>query len=91
MSRATPRGVHNILHRQAAASIAEQSRQDLISIRAAFLYSDADFGAVVVHGHTPKTDPTLRHNRIGIDTGAVYGGRLTCAILEQDQIAFLFA
>ncbi len=72
-------------------AIAEQSRQDLISIRAAFLYSDADFGAVVVHGHTPKTDPTLRHNRIGIDTGAVYGGRLTCAILEEDQIAFLFA
>jgi serine/threonine protein phosphatase 1 len=68
-----------------------QARQDLISIRQAFLYSEADFGAVVVHGHTPKPDPVLRPNRIGIDTGAVYGGRLTCAILEDDRVAFLFA
>jgi serine/threonine protein phosphatase 1 len=68
-----------------------QARQDLISIRQAFLYSEADFGAVVVHGHTPKPEPVLRPNRIGIDTGAVYGGRLTCAILEGDRVAFLYA
>ena len=72
-------------------AVAEQSRQDLISIRQAFLYSEADFGVAVVHGHTPKQDPVIRHNRIGIDTGAVYGGRLTCAILEADRVAFLFA
>jgi serine/threonine protein phosphatase 1 len=68
-----------------------QSRQDMISIRRAFLYSEADFGAVVVHGHTPKSDPVVRANRIGIDTGAVYGGRLTCAVLEADRVAFLYA
>jgi serine/threonine protein phosphatase 1 len=69
----------------------DQSRQDLLSIRQAFLYSDVDFGAVVVHGHTPKSDPVVRGNRIGIDTGAVYGGRLTCAVLEADRVAFLYA
>ena len=72
-------------------SIEQQTRQDLLSIRQAFLYSEADFGVVVVHGHTPKADPVLRSNRIGIDTGAVYGGRLTCAVLELDRVAFLFA
>jgi len=46
---------------------------------------------VVVHGHTPKEAPVLRHNRIGIDTGAVFGGRLTCAVLEEDRIGFIFA
>jgi serine/threonine protein phosphatase 1 len=71
--------------------IAEQSRQDLVSIRQAFLYSEADFGVVVVHGHTPKEEPVVRPNRIGIDTGAVYGGRLTCAVLEDDRVGFLFA
>lgn len=69
----------------------EQSRQDLLSIRQAFLYSEAGFGVVVVHGHTPKSDPVVRRNRIGIDTGAVYGGRLTCAVLEADRVAFLYA
>ncbi len=68
-----------------------QARQDLLSIRQSFLYSEADFGVVVVHGHTPKPEPVLRHNRIGIDTGAVFGGRLTCAVLEDDRIGFLFA
>jgi serine/threonine protein phosphatase 1 len=68
-----------------------QSRQDLLSIRQAFLYSEADFGMVVVHGHTPKPEPVLRHNRIGIDTGAVFGGRLTCAVLQDDRVGFLHA
>ena len=72
-------------------AIAEQTRQDLLSIRQAFLYSEADFGVVVVHGHTPKADPVVRANRIGIDTGAVYGGRLTCAVLEADRVGFLYA
>ena len=68
-----------------------QSRQDLLSIRQAFLYSEADFGLVVVHGHTPKSAPVVRTNRIGIDTGAVYGGPLTCAVLEADRVAFFYA
>jgi len=72
-------------------ALAEQAKQDLVSIRQAFLYSEADLGVVVVHGHTPKPEPVLRRNRIGIDTGAVYGGRLTCAVLERDAVAFLFA
>lgn len=69
----------------------DQNRQDMLSIRQAFLFSEADFGVVVVHGHTPKSDPVVRGNRIGIDTGAVYGGRLTCAVLEADRVAFLYA
>jgi serine/threonine protein phosphatase 1 len=72
-------------------ALADQARQDLLSIRQAFLYSEADFGVIVVHGHTPKPDPVLRHNRIGIDTGAVFGGRLTCAVLEEDRVGFLYA
>ena len=50
-----------------------------------------DLGVVVVHGHTPGRTPVVRPNRIGIDTGAVYGGELTCVVLETDKLAFLTA
>ncbi|HEY1934872.1 MAG TPA: metallophosphoesterase family protein [Acetobacteraceae bacterium] len=67
----------------------QQTRQDLLWIREPFLSSRLDHGAVVVHGHTPKRDPTVRPNRIGIDTGAVIGGALTCVVLESDRLGFL--
>ena len=62
-----------------------------IRIRHAFLNSEADFGAVVVHGHSPTRGPVVRPNRIGIDTGAVFGRELTCLVLEDDRLAFLQA
>lgn len=62
----------------------EQSIADLLRIRQPFLYTDQPLGAVVVHGHTPERRVTIRHNRIGIDTGAVFGGPLTCLVLEGD-------
>jgi serine/threonine protein phosphatase 1 len=71
--------------------LALQSRQDMMWIREPFLSSRADHGAVVVHGHTPKREPTVRPNRIAIDTGAVLGGALTCVVLEGDRLGFLTA
>ncbi|MCW8086923.1 metallophosphoesterase [Sabulicella glaciei] len=68
-----------------------QAREDLLCIRRAFLDSEADHGAVIVHGHTPTRDrvPEMLANRINLDTGAVYpSGRLTCAVLEADRVAF---
>jgi serine/threonine protein phosphatase 1 len=68
-----------------------QAREDLLRIRQPFLFTDADFGAVIVHGHTPVKAPVIRHNRIAIDTGAVFDGALTCAVLEDRRIGFLTA
>ena len=67
----------------------KQTRQDMLWIREPFLSSKADLGVVVVHGHTPRHEPTVKHNRIGIDTGAVLGGALTCVVLEDDKMGFL--
>lgn len=66
-----------------------QDTRDLIWIREPFLSSDADLGAVVVHGHTPSGEVAVRRNRIGIDTGAVFGGRLSCLVLEGDRHGLL--
>lgn len=60
----------------------EQELDDLIWIRGEFLFSEADHGAIVVHGHTISDDPQIRPNRIGIDTGAFFSDRLTALVLE---------
>lgn len=69
----------------------QQVRDDLLRLRQPFLYSEQDFGAVVVHGHTPVKTPVIKHNRIAIDTGAVFGGPMTCLVLEDDRLGFITA
>ena len=67
----------------------EQDEKDLLWIREGFLDSDADFGHMVVHGHTPGVETDVRPNRIGIDTGAIFTDRLTCLVAEGDSTRFL--
>jgi serine/threonine protein phosphatase 1 len=52
-----------------------------------------DFGVIVVHGHTPTNTrmPVVKANRIALDTGACYGGKLTCAVLEANMVGFFYA
>jgi Calcineurin-like phosphoesterase len=66
-----------------------QNRNDLLTIRDAFLSSEAEHGKLVVHGHTPSLVPEVRFNRIGIDTAGYATGRLACLVLEKDQRRFL--
>jgi serine/threonine protein phosphatase 1 len=66
-----------------------QSPRDLVWIRDEFLFSGVDHGVVVIHGHTPVDEPEVLPNRIDIDTGAVFGGRLTCLVLEGTDYRFL--
>lgn len=63
----------------------QQNEKDLIWIRRHFLDSDDDHGFRVVHGHTPTREPELRHNRIGIDTGATFNGKLTAVALGEAE------
>jgi serine/threonine protein phosphatase 1 len=67
----------------------QQQEEDLLWIRDDFLLCEEDFGKMIVHGHTPVRDPDIRHNRINIDTGAYTTGRLTCLIIEGDEIFVL--
>lgn len=69
--------------------LARQSRDDLLGIRQPFLWSEQEFGVVVVHGHSTAPAPVTRTNRIGLDTGAGLGGKLSCAVLEADRLALL--
>lgn len=69
--------------------LGEQSEADLIWIRGPFLDHAEAFGKIVVHGHTPGKEPVTRSNRIGIDTGAFFTGRLTALRLERGSRQFL--
>ena len=69
--------------------LALQREADLIWIRSPFLDHSGPFGTIVVHGHTPGKEPVTRPNRIGIDTGAVFTGRLTALRLEGNSRRFL--
>ena len=72
-------------------ALARQAKDDLVTIRQPFLWTEQDLGVVVVHGHSTNPAPVVTANRVGIDTGAGNGGKLTCAVLEEDRVGFLVA
>jgi serine/threonine protein phosphatase 1 len=61
----------------------EQSVEDMVWIRETFIYSEYDFGKRVIFGHTPFHQPLIMENKIGLDTGAVYGNKLTSLELPE--------
>ena len=65
--------------------IEDQDLIDMVWIRDGFIYSDYDFGKLVIFGHTPFDSPMIMKNKIGIDTGAVYGNCLTCLELPEKK------
>jgi len=60
-----------------------QNTEDLLWIRDKFVSTKYDFGKRVIFGHTPLKKPLVEPNKIGIDTGAVYGNALTCVQLPD--------
>ena len=67
-------------------SLHEQVMSELLWVRHEFIDAEDDFGKMVIFGHTPLTYPLIMTNKIGIDTGAVYGGKLTCVELPAVKI-----
>ena len=66
-----------------------QTLDDLVGIRQPFLWTEQPLGCIVVHGHSSNPAAVRADNRIGLDTGAGMGGKLTCAVLEEDVIGLL--
>jgi len=61
----------------------KQKPEEILWIREDFIHSKSDFGKRVIFGHTPFSEPLVQPNKIGIDTGAVYGNLLTCVQLPE--------
>ncbi|WP_338633587.1 metallophosphoesterase [Afipia carboxidovorans] len=69
--------------------LAAQSVADRTWIRHEFLNHEGLFEKLIIHGHTPATEPEIRPNRINIDTRAFASGRLTCIWLEGGNFGFV--
>jgi serine/threonine protein phosphatase 1 len=67
----------------------KQNEQDLLWIRDEFLSSTADFGSIVVHGHTPTARVDVRTNQINIDTAAYASDLLSCLVLHGNQLSII--
>ncbi|MGC9323988.1 MAG: metallophosphoesterase family protein [Desulfomonilia bacterium] len=61
-----------------------QDTHDLLWVRDEFIFSPTGLAKKVVFGHTPFSRPMVKEDKIGIDTGAVYGGVLTAVQLPQE-------
>jgi hypothetical protein len=68
-----------------------QSPQDLMTIRIpegmdSPWYESYKQEKLVIFGHWARNEPLIRPNAIGLDTGCVYGGRLTALILPERRL-----
>ncbi len=64
-----------------------QAEEDCMWIRSDFVESRHDFGKTIVFGHTPFEDVVLHLPfKIGIDTGLVYGNKLSMVELVEGEL-----
>ncbi len=62
----------------------QQSETELLWIRNKFIYSSHALPYTVLFGHTPQSDVFFDlPYKIGLDTGLVYGNKLTCLETEE--------
>ena len=70
-----------------ARQLEEQDPEDLLWIRQEFIFNTHEAGAIVVFGHTPMRGVMIDlPYKLGIDTGLVYGGKLTCLEFNEGVI-----
>ncbi len=70
---------------QPKVPLCNQHRDCCLWIREPFIRSSYKFEKQVVFGHTTFKKPLVQKNKIGIDTGAVYGRTLTALLLPERE------
>lgn len=65
-------------------TLVDQSKEDLFWIRNKFIYSSHALPYTVLFGHTPQQTVLFDlPYKVGLDTGLVYGNKLTCLELDE--------
>lgn len=97
-------GTHGIVHAGVRPGVAfqEQSLEDLTTLRTLGgdrpssrdgipWYDVYDGATQIVFGHWAGAKPRRGKRALGLDTGCVYGGRLTAYIIETDKLVSVAA
>jgi hypothetical protein len=91
-------GTHLVVHAglRPGVPLCEQSIEDLTELRTLGLdrasreglpwYEAYDGRQIVLFGHWPSAEPRRAKRAIGLDTGCVYGYKLTAYVVESDEI-----
>ncbi len=66
--------------------LTQQTRDDMMWIRAEFLDDPRPHPWLVVHGHSAVEAPEHRGNRVNLDSGAGYGRPITAAVFENGKV-----
>ena len=67
--------------------LAAQSEEDLLWIREEFINQPHPFPYTVLFGHTPQREVLVDlPYKVGLDTGLVYGNRLSCLEIDAQRI-----
>jgi serine/threonine protein phosphatase 1 len=65
----------------------QQQEEELLWIRQEFIFHPHEFPYTVVFGHTPHREVLFNlPYKIGIDTGLVYGGKLSCLEVTEKKL-----
>ena len=65
----------------------EQNEEELLWIRQEFIFHPHNFSYTVVFGHTPHREVLFDLPfKVGIDTGLVYGGKLSCLEITEKKL-----
>jgi serine/threonine protein phosphatase 1 len=68
-------------------SLEEQSEEELLWIREEFILNPHSLPYTVIFGHTPQREVFFHlPYKVGIDTGLVYGGKLSCLELAEKKL-----
>jgi serine/threonine protein phosphatase 1 len=71
---------------QPGRHLSQQTAQWCLWARESFLLNTYNLGKPIVFGHTVFPELYLATDKIGIDTGAVYGGKLTALLLPEREV-----
>lgn len=79
----------------------KQSSEDLVELRTLgedrtsregiAWYEEYEGPAIALFGHWPSPDPRIGKHAVGLDTGCVYGGRLTAYTIETRDLSSVAA
>lgn len=64
----------------------EKHKAEMLWIRERFLVGNYSWEKIIVHGHTPTIEVEITPNRINLDTGCVYGNRLSAIGLPSNTV-----